>query len=178
MVRRPQLLHLIATIAILLAWCFDTSQAVELGEYSARVSIEVRGHDELTTNVLSYLSRELRSLGDVVVTDEDPKWKIDIVVTYLEFTSGERIGVLLSVVVIKPLHVSIWESMIKEDSSDFAEYFLSTLSELKYHWATPSSIEELRESCYDIVAIFDTSILEPDRRFYQKVLDLNDSRNE
>ncbi|GAH41599.1 unnamed protein product, partial [marine sediment metagenome] len=59
----------------------------------------------MKNKIRSYLSRELRSLGDVSIVDEHPDWEISIIALEVR-RSGYKHGVSMSVLILSPFDLS------------------------------------------------------------------------
>ena len=62
-----------------------------LGPPCTRVSLVVSAEDEVEGRVTSFVSRELRSLGDVVVTDTGADFVVAIVALTLTSVGSQRV---------------------------------------------------------------------------------------
>lgn len=61
-----------------------------------KVKLEVSCNDEIKNEIYSYLSRELRSLGDVVLVDSNEYYTIQIVGMTTKTKDGYNAGITLS----------------------------------------------------------------------------------
>src|SRR5450432_1878374 len=77
-------------------------------KYSTKVQVAVSGDDDsLSSLVKSYLSRNLRSLGDVAVVDEKVDYTFNILVNRLKLVNGELTGFDLSVLIAHSLDPNV-----------------------------------------------------------------------
>ncbi|HYX40486.1 MAG TPA: hypothetical protein VE821_02250, partial [Pyrinomonadaceae bacterium] len=67
-------------------------------KFSCRISLDITADDKIKGEISSYISRELRSLGDVVITDADPALKVEIVAIEVH-SENSSIGYAFSVIV-------------------------------------------------------------------------------
>ena len=61
-----------------------------------RVAVIVSGDDSIKSRVKSYLSRELRNLGDVIQTKNNYEYEISVVTMAVRNKNGYKTGVVLS----------------------------------------------------------------------------------
>ena len=93
---------IIFTIALLLTASSVSAQEKEFPKFVARVKLSVSGSENIKDEVVSYLSRELRALGDVVIVEQDARWELSVIVMELASRGGSKNGLAFSVVVIRP----------------------------------------------------------------------------
>ena len=163
------------------------SEKIKDLEYSTTVKLDISATDEVKNQVYSYISRELRSLSDVKVVENDPNWTIQIVGGQVKNKLGENMGVALSVVILKRtyvvegllalsenvLQINLQELMEKK-SFDLKKAFInltSGLSDIRGHLLRVGSTEDMQNICKSIVADFDAEHLKVEREMFQKMLD-------
>lgn len=147
--------------------CFATG----LPPFSARVSVVVSADNNIKPKVESYIDRELRSLGDVVVTDDNPDWILNIVALESKTKGGYESGVVLSVVALKSFDKEAVMSTVSARNKGWVSDAISNLHEFSSHSLRIGAPEELRSICSGIVADFDTKFLQPQRKYWQTVID-------
>lgn len=77
------------------------SFAGDIDNYSIWVSVSVNTNDATTKKkVESFISRELRQLGDVTVTDHHPEYELDVTVIEKKLNDGRTVeyGIAFSVI--------------------------------------------------------------------------------
>ncbi|MBO2568535.1 hypothetical protein [Shewanella algae] len=165
-------------ILALFCLCVVSSPAVaeDLQPFSGRVQVSVSASDTIKGKIESYLSRELRSLGDVVVTDDNPRWILSIVALESESKSGYKTGVELSVVILEPFNNQFVVNMVPEKSKDLVSGMTSSLYSYSGHWLRVGAPEDLRSICNGIIADFDSSELKEARDFWQMMIDYQESQ--
>jgi hypothetical protein len=143
---------------------------------SFRVQVIISSDDPIIKNVIeSYVKRELRSLGGVIVTDNDPEYAIEIVALHPETVEKCYINsIALSVVIRAPLNLSMIQVLAAATSLEKKEqHSIVRLYEGKdtliRHFLLMPSIDNLRESCESIVADFYSDTLEPRRKLYEAI---------
>ena len=133
-----------------------------------RVSVEVDGKNlSLTTEAESYLKRELRSLGDVEVKDLGI---YELHVIFLESTyksSGTKTGKInCTYLGLKRFNPFDLADKLPREHFDTVFDATSNLYYFPEKWMLRTNEErtELKQVCQQIVAEFDTRLLEPDRQ--------------
>ena len=159
---------------ILFFCCFFlslSSTAEGLGPFSGRVQVDVTARETIKGQIESYLTRELRSLGDVVVTDESPEWQLLVIA--VETTSAGRVnGVALSVVVLKPLDNTFILDATREEAKELVTVITSSaLVDYNGNSLRVGPLNGLRSMCDKIIVEFDTNELKPARKLWQSMIE-------
>lgn len=149
--------------------------AQEIKPFSGRVSVSVSASDNIKGEIESYISRELRSLGDIVVTDDNPRWILSIVALESTTKGGYKSGIELSIVILEPFDNSYLLNQVNETSKELISTMTSGLHSYSGHWLRVGSPEDLRSICNGIVADFDTQHIKPSRELWQKIIDYQKS---
>jgi len=110
--------------------------------WQGRIDLRVSGDAEARAQVESYMSRELRSLGDVAITAHDPLYRIRILVDR-SVVGNEIVGFVVSIVV-----TSVPEG---EEGEQFLEHGLfqcrpDGLRRLCEKWLAEFDADELKKS--------------------------------
>ena len=148
------------------------SAQAEQQSFSVRVQVSVQAENEsVTSKIVSYVSRELRSLGDVVVTDHEPKFRLRILAVEL-FASGTPTGsIAFATVLIKPFKESAQGQTLKvileNKDSEWAFAYFKDKDLFITHWVHNGATKDLRSLCEDPVAKIDSQYIEPERRDWQ-----------
>lgn len=161
------------------------SEKVEFPKYSTTVELDITADKEITNEVYSYISRELRSIGDVKLVEENPDWVINVVAMQTENIAGHSTGVVFSVVVVTELHsVSILLEIVKWAFGISPKELKETMyiglenaftavtaghSEIRAHWLRVGSTEHVQRICQGIVADFDTEHLKIAREMHKEM---------
>jgi len=144
---------------------------------SFKVKLKIGGYRK--GEVASSLRRELRSLGDVVIADENPDYELNVFGMEMELR-GDRSprGVILSIVILRPFNKeSCLRSLerLGKLSPDQVKIFRNYTDYLYFfygdHWLSTCGPEELKGTCQRIVAKFDSQEFEPLRESHQKMID-------
>jgi hypothetical protein len=101
---------------LLMASCTARAQGLEPKMSSLPVRLTVQAGDNIRDMVISYVSRELRALRDVRIVEDQPMWEIDIVAVEVKNTAGNKMGIAMSVIFIKPLNNILNEALSDIDS--------------------------------------------------------------
>jgi len=140
---------------------------------SFRVQVNVTAEAALKTQLISYLSRALRSLDDIIVTDLNPDYMVSVVALELnvkgrEDSSGFAFSTLISVpswsyadreYMREGLPDKDYEQL--EEAADYFE--LEDYERVIGHYLQIYSFDELRDYVEDIVVKLDGDYLEPVR---------------
>lgn len=164
------------TLAFALITLCSLSAYAQQNKRTYRVFLQVGGNDQIKSDIISYVSRELRSLGDIVIVDSpDSDCLIWIVGAIPRIQSGFDLGYALSVVAteIKDkdyLNSLVPECLSKEDWRRKALNTELTLGEiLDQHFLYIGS--DLRKLCSDVVAAVDGDVFEKARKKHQSLDD-------
>ena len=162
-------------IILSLAGLPGVTAGVETGKgYKVRVRLSVIAAEKLSGLISSFMAIDLRKLGDVVITDNDPEWHLAVTGVELHTADGKRTGVAISTVIMAPVREAVTKSIItvleKDGSLPAAlQIFKSKqLVEVKSSWLRVDADTALRELCRGIIADFDTEYLKPGRKNFQQ----------
>jgi len=140
-------------------------------KWSGRVSVEVQADvEQLRNDITSYVDRELRSLGDVSVTDSEPTYVLEIIAAKVHNTGGAPLGTSISVLITRPLvgrsYFDMWlkDKVASETIDALANYYAGAV-EVVGHSTWYGA--DLQVQCRNIVTGFDTRVLVPARKVYK-----------
>jgi hypothetical protein len=176
---RPGTIAIIARISCLLIFFLLVAEPLYAADQGRRfrVSVMVSGSDSLKKLVASYITKELRSLPDVVVVEKEPEYTISIVATELKRKKGYTAGFVLSLVELKlfdtkhfleDIKTVMFPNLVPEGIRQYVETQMPGLCRIHYQQAITGSEKELSSTCSTIVANFDRRNLEPLRPERQK----------
>ena len=158
---------LIAVVAFTLV---ITATSQEQPDPRFRVQVAVSAPENIRGLIRSYITRELRSLRDVEIVDEHPRWLIQVVATEVSGKDGYKLGVSLSIAVLEKFDNSYLKSLMLETyKKDLVVSLTSNLYSLPDLWIRIGSRNDLRNICDGIVADFDTQHLEVSRRVLRRL---------
>lgn len=133
-----------------------------------RVALEITApNDDARESVAKYLKNELRSLGDVVVTEEGPDYKLYVVLTEMR-AGGRRVAYVLTISVTSFFPDGYFDTILRHDLRN-ADEVLQRLEEVPVYehqfvsLAGPTEAH-LIETVTSSVANFNTHVLEPRRK--------------
>jgi hypothetical protein len=143
-------------------------------KFSCRISLDITADDKIKGEISSYISRELRSLGDVVITGTDPALKIEIVA--LEVNSGNSsVGYAISVLVSKPIDSFALDLIASAPSSSEDKQFMRGVyldyRKLVSHFVQTGPHSDLPLTCKKIVTTIDSDAIEGERKMWQTLQD-------
>jgi len=98
-------------VFLLLCPSLVLAEEESIPNFKVRIKIDCTGED-LKQTTESYLSRELRSLGDVTIVDTGEDCMIEVVLLENTITSGEKIGPILSVAYLEPTDAKVFLSVL------------------------------------------------------------------
>ena len=148
-----------------------SAQTQKSKSFTCKVKVAVSGSDNIKGEIKSFISRGLRSLGDVIVTDNNPDWLLSIVELETSTKNGYKSEVTLSVVILVPYDNKYILNEVSEESKKYISLSTSDLYSFKEHWLRVCSSEDLRNLCNGIVADFDTEYIKYARNIWQIYLD-------
>ena len=157
--KRPwfQSIVILGTIAIL----SFPAHAADTPKFSAKVSVSVYGEESIKNSVSSFLIRELRSLGDVEIVDNNHGWELQVVAIETVNAVGNKTGFVLSTLIIVPFHNKEMRELFKPEDQDFGIEITSGLIKYpKQHWISLGGLKDLQDRCKRIIADFDSKCLE------------------
>jgi len=184
-------------IVVLVSLAVGNSEKTGPPKYTTKVRLDIAANEEIKNEVYSYLSRELRSLGDAKLVEDNPDWTIKVIALQIKTKAGYKSGITLSVVITKRLSEQailkegleaarqeklLLDELISEPDSRNSESLLSMASfwhnRLEYlanlntihaHWLMVGDTKDLQHLCQGIVADFDAEHLKTDRKMWQMV---------
>lgn len=136
-----------------------------------RIYVEVDGDPNITSLITSYITRELRSIGDIVVVDSKPEYKLIIAAVETKTTGGEKLGFSLAIVILEYYPEDIYSYMLKEEDKDSFRSIMADICFFKRLLVMSGPYRSLRSICSEIVAEFDNEYLEPSRKLSQRIKD-------
>jgi hypothetical protein len=160
-------------LRIFICLVFVAIPSYSQNKYSTKVKLDVVAPDKIKDEVRSYLSRELRSLGDVTIIEDKPSWSISIIIVPTDTVSGQHLGYAYATLVTQPLHTDYLDKYAKcdADSKEMLRGALET-GEIIYRFnVQTSATDELQEISKKLIAEFDSRFLDEERKSWQKTID-------
>jgi len=145
---------------------------IEEEKYSTTVQVVVSCDDkDLKTKIESYVKRELRSLGDVTIVEEDAEWIISITALYRTTIMDTKVGFAMSTVFVKPFGKCNWyetiHNSLESNENTLAIAMLESYATqeaglYRGNILNVGTLERVKSSCEGLVVDFDTGHLEPE----------------
>ena len=132
------------------------------------VSLEVTGDHKNT--VYSYLTRELRSLNDVVIEDKGGRYKLIFVVLEPHYETGEGTGgIIIATAILDNYDKNILRIMVvmNVEEKEIEEMMVSSmdsLTSIRTLFVNSGSKDDLKEICEGIITKIDIEYLEESRK--------------
>lgn len=151
-----------------------------MSDLTFRVNLTVTADDPLGRQVRSYIGRELRALGDVIQTESDYTYVIEVV--GVSINTGREKGYALSIVIKTRFSMGVFKYICSEGwklhSKSFHEIGQRLVFESGEHLLRTGPMTALQEACRGVVAYFDAEKLQYLRDANQETWDmlLNDIR--
>jgi hypothetical protein len=156
----------------IIALCSASGRAQQQIKPTYRVSLEVSAKDEIKPTIVSYVSRELRALGDILIVESEPEYLISIVAMQPKNKAGNSMGYVISTVVTSHMSLSLTQLLIHgcKDAETLSQ-IIPMLGLLETHDLAITDVEGLEKKCKEIVASIDGDLFEKKRKEHQKVMD-------
>jgi hypothetical protein len=135
---------------------------------SIRVKVVVSGMEDLENIIASNIKKELVSLSDVVVVDDNAEYLISLVAGEIAFINRRTAGVALSVVLMEHFDNSFIADIIQDDKKSAVQSETSNLYKFKGHWFQVGAYKAIMTLCAEIVADINSHHFEGKRKSSQK----------
>jgi len=135
-------------------------------EFSAAVMVKVNAKKKNNESlIISYINRELRSLGDVRIVEENADWELRISCMSSVYASS----VILNVVILTPFDITN-DIMFEILPGEYKDLCIEATSNLHYFVdaVVIESSQELRNICEKIVTYFDSNYLNKLRKMHRE----------
>ena len=174
--------RLLATALLLFCGLAVGQEQVQIQKWTARVRLIVEGDEPAATSMRSYVNREFRAIGDVVVTDHDPNYRVSIVIRNVTR------GYAISVVTCDETSIDTARVMIdafndaaglniKGEAAATLIFWMGDRYANVHHWLKICLSSELEAAIKEFVAKFDVESLQPVRDGLQKYSDSQKKKN-
>lgn len=149
------------------------ARCAEMPKYSTTVQIRLTaGEDDdgkvLQNNAISYLSREIRALGDVRVTDTRPEWEMALIILRPK-VNGTEVGYSISYVLTRHSYPDYLVDHISKQNPKLRpvlNIYLKDVCTIEDHQLSIVPNDGLEAACKELVAGFDTEHIAPQRKFW------------
>jgi hypothetical protein len=151
-------LFVLVGILSLPSLAFSADNALEF-----RVKLDVHCDESVANRIKTYLSEELRALGDVIQSEDNYRYDISVIGGKLKNTGGDGVGVVLSVNIHTKFDNQPLSYLFKDE---FMKDGIALTNDLYYypkHWVRSGSLHDLQSICRRVIADFDNQILQKQR---------------
>jgi hypothetical protein len=136
------------------------------------VRVMIQGGGDLREIITSYINRELRSRGDVVIVDENEGFVMKILALEIKSMGGYPHGVSLTVVGLMPYNIESIVGLLvnekdKEKYKELVRNMTPQLYEFVFYRARVCPTAQLEQTCQEMIAAFDSEVLEPRREIWR-----------
>jgi hypothetical protein len=180
------------TVCMVLAHTLTCAQEPKSSKWEARVRLDIDVEpNDFKSELTSYLSRELRALGDITIVQDNPTYFVHVLGFDTTLRSGARAGYTFAavggmlmnreyVLNMGELELKLQGLQGKKPSAAF-EGFAESISgyrQVLYFQIFTTSVDGLRSTCEKLVAALDTSAFQPRRTSHQMWQDVLRKANE
>ena len=138
----------------------------KLRKFEFRISVDVSGRDVMHDRIQSYLSREFRKLGDVVVTEDEALFSLSVIALAPKMSDSRELGYAIAYKFSRlPTAIRGYASVVQTDViRDFLLNALDVQEEVLTFKLLFGPKDNLEDACKDIVAGIDVGEFETMRR--------------
>lgn len=162
-------------LMLLTAFFYAASIRAE-DKFHYRVQLKVSASENDRGEVTSFLTRELRRIGDIEVVENDPLFVISVVALSTSNRSGNPTGYTLSVVVEMPVRYrQVRDTFAKTFDADMMkvmDFSFDNTTRLLTHLVQVGGTDNLDTICKKIVANIDGDVFENQRKLVQQFLEM------
>ena len=143
-------------------------------EFMARVEIVIDAPESIERVFQQCMVKEFKSLGDITLAKDNPQYRITVMALPNK-TRDEVIGFTFSILITRPLDLNALKSLLMSKHLGDNEKRVLFIIGSNYEKVEKASLltcppEELGRICSEIVASFDSDLLEKDRRLWNSAL--------
>lgn len=170
----------ILALVIILGITFTARTETKLPPLSIAVKVTITADEDVKSEIYSYITRELRSLGDVKVVEGENVASVDYIINLIciKTTSGSMkttTGYALSYEVVQPLKINVSAKDFFEINDKAWRWIVGTTKGAVYliydHLGVcPPNL--LDSECKQIVIQFDLQIMKNERANYEQIEEL------
>jgi hypothetical protein len=132
-----------------------------------RVHLTVEGDEQVQNELFSYVGRELRALGDVVLVDQDADLELELVALRVEQLSLVAVSAVVKALLDRALAEEFLSVFPNRPES--LRRYLSSLGTIDAHWVRTGSTVDIHGVARKLVATFDAQSLETARQVRRAV---------
>jgi hypothetical protein len=163
---------LVMVIFLLLISIPAIAHAQENDTLQFGVKVIIEGGGDLQDAIKGHINSALRSRGDIVIVDENEGFVMNILALEIKSTAGYPHGVSLTVVGLMPYHVESIVGLLvdekeKEKHKELVRNMTPPLYEFVFYRVRVCPIAQLKQTCQEMIAVFDGEVLEPRRKIWR-----------
>jgi hypothetical protein len=151
--------RLITIIVIALFIGGTSNAAYSEEEKKINIGLNITADNELKNELTSYISRELRALGDVSISEYSNDYEINIISGASKSQNGKLFGYVISFVIKKPFDKETIRTKLKEEYQRDSLVELDNLYDILEYSLIATPPNGLSAECQSLVANFDTNHL-------------------
>lgn len=166
--------------SLLISLTFAVPRLHAEDKFRISVQLKVSADDTIQGEVTSYLSREIRRLGDIDLVENEPSITISVIALVNKNRGDTTTGHTLSILAERPVRYrQMRQSLAKALSAEHVDSMLKVTdlvfdntSRVLSHFVQVGPVDELENLCKKIVAQIDGTVFEGERKIYQRVLEM------
>jgi hypothetical protein len=143
---------------------------------NCRVQFKISAAENIRGVVTSYLSRELRALGDIDIVEDDPWFILSVIAVATSNRAGNPTGYTFSVVVERPVLYrkmrDEFAKLLDEKMMKVMDISFDNTARIVSHFVQLGAVDELENLCKKVIADIDGNVFEPDRKISQQYLEM------
>jgi hypothetical protein len=166
---------LLVTASLLLVPMLVVGQQQQLHKWSGQVQVTVAGDGQALTLVKSYVNRELRALGDVVVTDNADESEYFLSIIVVPVSVGYAVSALTADHLASEIaKTTLEQGETKPDTAtiDLVNKSMKPMYQITGHWLRACSSSGLEKTIKEVVAKFDVDTLQTHRDMHRIMQEL------
>lgn len=142
-------------------------------KWDATIAVTVTSDPDTTTQMTSYLKRELRSLGDVTVKDKDTDYSLAISALKVKNLDNQHIGYAFSYLLTAQTSTNLLSLYTTPRQTQLVADYIQGSCFVLDHSIRTCSYDGLRQSCQQLITRFDTGLFETSRKWYAQNVSTN-----
>jgi hypothetical protein len=152
---------LLATALLVLPPILAENQQQQPQKWSGKVQVTVAADEQALTLVKSYVNRELRALGDVVVTDNEDESEYLLSIIVVRDAGGYAVSALTAEHYASELaKLLLQQGETKPDTIDLVTLYMKPMYHITGHWLQTCPSSGLEKTIKEGVAKFDVDTLQ------------------
>jgi hypothetical protein len=166
---------LLVTASLLLVPMLVVGQQQQPHKWSGQVQVTVAGDGQALTLVKSYVNRELRALGDVVVTDNADESEYFLSIIVVPVSGGYAVSALTADHLASEIaKITLEQGETKPDTAtiDLVNKSMKPMYQITDHWLQTCSSSGLEKTIKEVVARFDVDTLQMHRDMHRSMQEL------